>query len=118
MAVAADDQVVVERYAGRRRSFLDVTRRRAIITPTDISVVGPMARHAEDLDRALRTLAGPDLLQRTVSAGRVAVGAPPPARRVSRRSGASSLLCWIDTSVSDVFVPAALGAAYADPNGG
>jgi Asp-tRNA(Asn)/Glu-tRNA(Gln) amidotransferase A subunit family amidase len=36
-----------------------------IMTPTDISVVGPMARHAEDLDLALRALAGPDLLQRT-----------------------------------------------------
>jgi amidase len=33
------------------------------MTPTDISVVGPMARHAEDLDLALRALAGPDLLQ-------------------------------------------------------
>ena len=32
-----------------------------IMTPTDISVVGPMARHAEDLDLALRALAGPDL---------------------------------------------------------
>ena len=30
-----------------------------IMTPTDISVVGPMARHAEDLDLALRALAGP-----------------------------------------------------------
>src|SRR2546423_7824848 len=45
-----------------------------IMTPTDISVVGPMARHAEDLDLALRALAGPDLLERTAS--RVAV--PPP----------------------------------------
>jgi Asp-tRNA(Asn)/Glu-tRNA(Gln) amidotransferase A subunit family amidase len=30
------------------------------MTPSDISVVGPMARHAEDLDLALRALAGPD----------------------------------------------------------
>jgi Asp-tRNA(Asn)/Glu-tRNA(Gln) amidotransferase A subunit family amidase len=35
-----------------------------IMMPTDISVVGPMARHAEDLDLALRAAAGPDLLQR------------------------------------------------------
>jgi amidase len=48
-----------------------------IMTPTDISVVGPMARHAEDLDLALRVLAGPDLLQRM--AWRVEL--PPPRRR-------------------------------------
>jgi amidase len=73
------------------------------MTPTDISVVGPMARHAEDLDLALRALAGPDLLQRT--AWRVEL---PPARR--RRLGefrvavwASSPLCRIDTSVSGLF---------------
>jgi amidase len=74
-----------------------------IMTPTDISVVGPMARHAEDLDLALRALAGPDLLQQ--SAWRVEL--PPPRRR---RLGefrvavwASSPLCRIDTSVSDLF---------------
>jgi amidase len=74
-----------------------------IMTPTDISVVGPMARHAEDLDLALRTLAGPDLLQRT--AWRVEL--PPPRHR---RLGefrvavwASSPLCPIDTSVSQLF---------------
>jgi amidase len=74
-----------------------------IMTPTDISVVGPMARDAEDLDLALRALAGPDLLQRT--AWRVEL---PPARR--RRLGefrvavwASSPLCRIDASVSDLF---------------
>jgi amidase len=74
-----------------------------IMTPTDISVVGPMARHAEDLDLALRALAGPDLLQRM--AWRVEL--PPPRRR---RLGefrvavwASSPLCRIDTSVSDLF---------------
>ncbi|HKS89919.1 MAG TPA: amidase family protein, partial [Stellaceae bacterium] len=44
------------------------------LTPTDISVVGPMARHAEDLELALRVLAGPDLLQQ--SAWRVEL--PPP----------------------------------------
>jgi hypothetical protein len=74
-----------------------------IMTPTDISVVGPMARHADDLDMALRALAGPDLLQRT--AWRVEL--PPPRRR---RLGEfrvavwpSSPLCRIDTSVSDLF---------------
>ena len=74
-----------------------------IMTPTDISVVGPMARHAEDLDLALRALAGPDLLQR--AAWRVQL--PPPRHR---RLGefrvavwASSPLCRIDTSVSRVF---------------
>ncbi len=34
-----------------------------IMTPIDISVVGPLARYAEDLDLALSALAGPDLLQ-------------------------------------------------------
>ena len=74
-----------------------------IMTPTDISVVGPMARHAEDLDLALRALAGTDLLQR--AAWRIEL---PAARR--RRLGefrvalwASSPLCRIDTSVSDLF---------------
>ena len=74
-----------------------------IMTPTDISVVGPMARHAEDLDLALRALAGPDLLQR--AAWRIEL---PAARQ--RRLGefrvavwAFSPLCRIDTSVSDLF---------------
>src|SRR5215469_12356035 len=74
-----------------------------IMTPTDISVVGPMARHAEDLDLAMRTLAEPDLLQR--AAWRIEL--PPPRRR---RLGefrvavwASSPLCRIDSSVSALF---------------
>jgi amidase len=74
-----------------------------IMTPTDISVAGPMARHAEDLDLALRAVAGPDLLQRT--AWRIEL--PLPRRR---RLGefrltvwASSPRCRIDTSVSDLF---------------
>jgi amidase len=73
------------------------------MTPTDISVVGPMARHAEDLDLALRALAGPDRLQQ--AAWHIEL---PPARRL--RLGefrvavwASSPLCRIDTSVADVF---------------
>ena len=73
------------------------------MTPTDISVVGPMARHAEDLDLALRALAGPDLLQRT--AWRVELP-PPRARRLGEYRvavWASSPLCRIDASVSDLF---------------
>jgi amidase len=84
-----------------------------IMTPTDISVVGPMARHAEDLDLAMRTLAGPDLLQR--AAWRVEL--PPPRRR---RLGdfrvavwASSPLCRIDASVSDLFDRAVAAIARA-----
>src|SRR6516165_3034438 len=74
-----------------------------IMTPTDISVVGPMARHAEDLDLALRALAGPDLLQQ--SAWRVELR-PPRHRRLGEfrvAVWASSPLCRIDSSVSDVF---------------
>jgi amidase len=74
-----------------------------IMTPIDISVVGPLARYAEDLDLALRALAGPDLLEQ--AAWRVEL--PPPRHR---RLGefrvavwASSTLCRIDTSVSDLF---------------
>src|SRR6202165_3937639 len=44
------------------------------LTPTDISVVGPMARHAEDLALAMRVLAGPDVPQQT--AWRVELPAP------------------------------------------
>jgi amidase len=62
-----------------------------------------MARHAEDLDLALRALAGPDLLQR--AAWRVELP-PPRHRRLSEfrvAVWASSPLCRIDTSVSDLF---------------
>ena len=45
-----------------------------VVTPTDISVVGPMARHAEDLALALDVLAGPDVLQQ--AAWRVALPTP------------------------------------------
>src|ERR1700683_4418774 len=45
-----------------------------IVTPTDISVVGPMARDADDLALALGVLAGPDLLQQ--AAWRVQLPAP------------------------------------------
>jgi len=74
-----------------------------IVTPTDISVVGPMARHAEDLDLALRALVAPDLLQR--AAWRIELPAPRRRRLSEFRVAvwASSPLCRIDTSVSDVF---------------
>jgi amidase len=84
-----------------------------IMTPTDISVVGPMARHAEDLDLALRALAGPDLLQR--AAWRVDL--PPPRRRRLAEFRvavwASSPLCRIDASVSDLFDRAVAAIARA-----
>jgi amidase len=74
-----------------------------IMTPTDISVVGPMARAAEDLELALRALAAPDVLQQ--AAWRIEL---PPPRHCRLRDfrvavWASSPLCRIDTSVSDVF---------------
>jgi amidase len=73
------------------------------VTPTDISVVGPMARHAEDIALALRVLAGPDVLQQPAWR----LGLPAPRRR---RLGefrvavwATSLLCEIDAGVSEGF---------------
>ncbi|MGA8400583.1 MAG: amidase family protein, partial [Stellaceae bacterium] len=45
-----------------------------VVTPTDISVVGPMARSADDLALALGILAGPDALQQ--AAWRVQFPAP------------------------------------------
>jgi amidase len=77
-----------------------------IVTPTDISVVGPMARTAEDLELALRALAAPDLLQQ--AAWRIEL--PPPRHRRLRdfrvAMWASSPLCRIDTSASDIFARA------------
>jgi amidase len=74
-----------------------------IMTPTDISVVGPMARHAEDLDLAMHALAGPDLLQR--AAWRVELPPPRHRRLADYRVAvwASSPLCRIDQSVATVF---------------
>jgi amidase len=77
-----------------------------IVTPTDISVVGPIARTAEDLELALRALAAPDLLQQ--AAWRIEL--PPPRHRRLRdfrvAMWASSPLCRIDTSASDIFARA------------
>jgi amidase len=84
-----------------------------IMTPTDISVVGPMARSAQDLDLALHALAGPDLLQQ--AAWRVELPAPRHRGlgefRVAVR--ASSPLCRIDTSASDLFDQAVAAIARA-----
>src|SRR3954469_2708241 len=74
----------------------------AALTPTDISVVGPMARDAQDLDLALRVLAGPDLLQRP--AWRVELPAPRHRRLGGFRVAvcAQSPLCEIDASVAEL----------------
>ena len=89
------------------------------LTPTDISVVGPMARHAEDLDLAMRVLAGPD--EPTHGAWRVEL--PPPRRkRLSDFRVAvwtQSTLCEIDASVAERFATAtaalrSVGAAVED----
>lgn len=89
------------------------------LTPTDISVVGPMARYAEDLALAMWVLAGPDTLQQP--AWRVE---PPPPRH--RRLAdfrvavwARSPLCEIDASVTDRLAAAVAalrqaGAAVAE----
>jgi amidase len=65
------------------------------LTPTDISVVGPMARHAEDLELAMRVLAGPDLLQQP--AWRVEL---PPSRH--RRLGDFRVALWLDSPLCDI----------------
>jgi amidase len=70
------------------------------LTPTDISVVGPMARYAEDLDLAMGVLAGPDLLQQP--AWRLQLPPPRHRRLADYRVGfwMSSALCDIDASVA------------------
>jgi amidase len=78
-------------------------------SPTDISVVGPMARHAEDLALALRVLAGPDGPHE--AAWRVELP-PPRQRRLGEFRVAvwtQSPLCEIDRSVAERF-QAALAA--------
>jgi amidase len=73
------------------------------LTPTDISVVGPMARHAEDLALAMPILAGPDILQE--AAWRVEL---PPSRHRRLKDfrvavWTQSPLCEIDASVGERF---------------
>jgi amidase len=70
-------------------------------TPTDISVVGPMARHAEDLALAMGVLAGPDTLSET--AWRVELPAPRHTRLGDFRVAVwtRSPLCDIDATVAE-----------------
>ena len=69
------------------------------LTPTDISVVGPMARAAEDLDVATRVLAGPDLIQQAT--WRAALPEPRHRRLADFRVAVwtKSALCEIDAGV-------------------
>ena len=75
------------------------------LTPTDISVVGPMARYAEDLELAMRILAGPDVLQQ---GWRIELPPPRHRRLGDFRVGLwlDSPLCEIDASVRDRFAVA------------
>jgi amidase len=84
-----------------------------VVTPTDISVVGPMARHAEDLALALEVLAGPDLLQQ--SAWRVALPAPRGKRLGDFRVAVwgASPLAPIDDTVATLLDGAAAAIAKA-----
>jgi amidase len=77
-----------------------------IVTPTDISVVGPMARSAEDLALALGVLAGPDLLQQ--AAWRVQLPAPRGRQLKDFRVAVWGSLAEapIDDSVGAVFAQA------------
>lgn len=70
------------------------------VTPADISVVGPMARHAEDLALALGIVAGPDTLAR---GWKVELPAPRAKRLGGFRVGiwAESPLSEIDASVRE-----------------
>jgi amidase len=71
------------------------------LVPTDISVIGPMARDAEDLDLAMRVLVGPDKMQQ--AAWRIELP-PPRYRKLSEFRVAvwrESPLCEIDTSMSE-----------------
>jgi amidase len=84
-----------------------------VVTPTDISVVGPMARHAEDLALALGILAGPDLLQQ--AAWQVALPAPRARRLGDFRVAVwgSSPLTPIDDSVATAIDAAVAAIAKA-----
>jgi amidase len=83
------------------------------VTPTDISVVGPMARHAEDIDLALRVLAGPDLLQQ--AAWKVELPAPRGRRLSDYRVAvwADEPIAEIDASVRQRFDAAVAAVAKA-----
>jgi amidase len=85
------------------------------LAPIDISVVGPMARDARDLELAMRVLAGPDGPQQ--AAWRVELPAPRHRRLGEFRiaAWAQSPLCEVDAGVADRFeaVIAALARAGA-----
>ncbi len=72
-----------------------------ILTPSDISVVGPLARGADDLDLALNVMAGPDVLQ----AGGWTLNLPPARQeRLSDFRVAvwtDSEICPVDAEVGD-----------------
>src|SRR6266478_2900428 len=65
------------------------------LTPTDISVVGPMARHAEDLALAMHVLAGADGPQQ--AAWRVEL--PPPRHR---RLGDFRVAVWTQSAFCEI----------------
>ncbi|HEV7995082.1 MAG TPA: amidase family protein, partial [Stellaceae bacterium] len=85
----------------------------AVVTPTDISVVGPLARHPEDLALALSVLAGPDVLQQP--AWRTELPPPRGGRLGEFRVAvwANSPLCEIDGSVRQRFEAAVAAIARA-----
>ncbi|HEY2539025.1 MAG TPA: amidase family protein, partial [Stellaceae bacterium] len=68
-----------------------------VVTPTDISVVGPMARYAEDLDLALRVLAGPDVLQQPAWR----LEQPAPRRR---KLGEFRVAVWANSPLCEIDV--------------
>jgi amidase len=82
-----------------------------VVTPTDISVVGPMARHAEDLALGLGILAGPDVLQQ--AAWRVELPAPRGRRLQDFRVAmwASSPLGLVDAAVAEPIAAAVAAIA-------
>jgi amidase len=83
------------------------------LTPTDISVVGPMARDAADLALAIRVLAGPDLVH---EAGWRAALPEPRHRRLGDFRVAvwtNSPLCQLDANVTGRFDAAVAAAKRA-----
>jgi amidase len=84
-----------------------------VVTPTDISVVGPMARDASDLALAMSILAGPDLLQQ--AAWQVALPTPRAKRLGDFRVAvwSASPIAPIDDSVASAIDAAATAIAKA-----
>lgn len=84
-----------------------------VVTPTDISVVGPMARSADDLALALGVLAGPDVLQQ--AAWRVQLPAPRARSLKDFRVAVWSTApqAPIDDSVATLFEAAVTAVAKA-----